>query len=150
MSTLKIVSQLILIAILNLKISSAAEYLKYESRHGRQESASVSHNDKSLTNSINLKCPKQEYIHPCDCLELDKRLETDFGGSGEVMPESGTTATPTVEVTIEEVIHPDLIETVVFCKNIRNVQVLNDAIKGFQGMGYYLIINSIESKINLF
>ncbi len=81
---------------------------------------------------------------------MDKRLETDFGGSGEVMPESGTTATPTVEVTIEEVIHPDLIETVVFCKNIRNVQVLNDAIKGFQGMGYYLIINSIESKINLF
>jgi hypothetical protein len=68
MSTLKIVSQLILIAILNFKICSAAEYLKYESRQGRQESASVSRNDKSLTNSINLKCPKQEYIHPCDCL----------------------------------------------------------------------------------
>jgi hypothetical protein len=81
---------------------------------------------------------------------LDKRLETDFGGSGEVMPESGTTATPTIEMTIEEVIHPDLIETVVFCKNIRNVQVLSDAIKGFQGMDYYLIINSIESKINFF
>jgi hypothetical protein len=82
--------------------------------------------------------------------ELDKRLETDFGGSGEVIPESGTTATPTVEVTVEEVIHPDLIETVVFCKNIRNVQVLSDAIKGFQGMDYYQIINSIESKIKYF
>jgi len=77
---------------------------------------------------------------------LDKRLDTDFGGSGDVASDSGTTATPTVEMTIEEVIHPDLIETVAFCKNIRNVQVLTDAIKGFQGINHYIIIY-IKNKI---
>lgn len=143
MDSFKIISPLILIAILNFfNISSAVEYFKYESRQGRQEMGSIlTNNDKSSTNNINYKCPKPEYIHPCDCLELDKRLETDFGGSGEIATESGTTVTPTVEMTVEEVIHPDLIETVVFCKNIRNVQVLTDAIKGFQGhrINYFVL-----------
>jgi len=70
MLSLKIVSQFVLIAFFNLNIASAVEYFKYDSRQGRQhqDSAPVPINDKSLTNTINYKCPKQEYIHPCDCL----------------------------------------------------------------------------------
>ena len=56
-----------------------------------------------------------------------------FEGSGD-MPDAPN-STPTMEVIQEEPIHPDLIETVAFCKNIRNVQVLTEAVRGFQGTG---------------
>ena len=61
--------------------------------------------------------------------ELDKRLEM-MEGSGEA-PDASSNSTPTVEMVEED---PDIIETVAFCKNIRNVQVLTEAIRGFQGM----------------
>ena len=54
-------------------------------------------------------------------------------GSGD-LPEIPTNATPTVEVVEEEPLSSDLIETVAFCKNIRNVQVLTEAVRGFQGL----------------
>ena len=54
-------------------------------------------------------------------------------GSGE-MPDAPSNSTPTVEMIEEEPINSDLIETVAFCKNIRNVQVLTEAIRGFHGM----------------
>lgn len=50
-------------------------------------------------------CPRREDIHPCECLEIPK---------------------------ISEVLK-DEIETVVFCKTIRNSQVLQNAMKGMQG-----------------
>lgn len=50
-------------------------------------------------------CPRREDIHPCECLEI---------------PKSGDGSTP-------------LVETVVFCKTIRNAQVLQNAMKGMQG-----------------
>lgn len=66
--------------------------------------------------------------------ELDKRLDAELEGSGSSeTADSATTESPAVDLALEEPIHPDLIETVAFCKNIRNVQVLTDAIKGFQG-----------------
>lgn len=150
MSYIKIVSNIILIAFLNLNSiydSFAVDYFKYESRTGRQqaESGQLLLHEKRSINSYNLKCPKQEYIHPCDCLELDKRVDSEFEGSGEVESESQTTNTPTVDLTIEEVIHPDLIETVAFCKNIRNVHVLTEAIKGFQGHRInYLVLDGCK------
>lgn len=64
------------------------------------------------------------------CLELDKRYEM-MEGSGDSNPAS---VTPTVEmIEEEEPINPDLMETVAFCKNIINTEVLTEALKGFQG-----------------
>ncbi|KAH7642157.1 hypothetical protein DERF_003197 [Dermatophagoides farinae] len=83
---------------------------------------------------FNYKCPKQHFIHPCDCLELDKRAEMYDDGSGDSGADDITVnGTPTFEMIEEDPIHPDLIETVVLCKNIRNAQVLTEAIRGFQG-----------------
>lgn len=50
-------------------------------------------------------CPRREDIHPCECLEIPKLIAEG----------------------------PDEIETVVFCKTIRNSQVLQNAMKGMQG-----------------
>ncbi|OTF73549.1 hypothetical protein BLA29_014832, partial [Euroglyphus maynei] len=50
------------------------------------------------------------------------------GGGGDII----MNGTPTFEMIEEEPIHPDLIETVVLCKNIRSAQVLTEAIRGFQ------------------
>ena len=61
-------------------------------------------------------------------------MDSEFEGSGSLESDSSTTNAPTIDLPVEEVLHPDLIETVAFCKNIRNVQVLTDAIKGFQGI----------------
>lgn len=52
-------------------------------------------------------------------------------GSGDIS-DASTNSTPTVE--IDEPFNQDLIETVAFCRNIRNVQVLTEAIRGFQGL----------------
>ncbi|KAH9418416.1 hypothetical protein DERP_011278 [Dermatophagoides pteronyssinus] len=85
---------------------------------------------------FNYKCPKQHFIHPCDCLELDKRAEMyddGSGGGGDGDDDITVNGTPTFEMIEEDPIHPDLIETVVLCKNIRNAQVLTEAIRGFQG-----------------
>lgn len=47
---------------------------------------------------------------------------------------TSSSATPTVEmIEEEEPVNPDLIETVAFCKNIINTEVLTEALKGFQG-----------------
>lgn len=54
-------------------------------------------------------------------------------GSGDV-PDVSSNSTPTVEMVEEEPLNGNFIETVSFCKNIRNVQVLTEAIRGFQGM----------------
>lgn len=54
-------------------------------------------------------------------------------GSGDV-PDASSNSTPTVEMVEEEPLNGNFIETVSFCKNIRNVQVLTEAIRGFQGM----------------
>ncbi|GIY53635.1 uncharacterized protein CDAR_58561 [Caerostris darwini] len=51
-------------------------------------------------------CPRKEDIHPCECLEIPKP-DSSSGESG--------------------------IETVAFCKTIRNTQVLQNAMKGMQG-----------------
>lgn len=98
------------------------------------------------------RCPKTHDIHPCDCLELDKRLEegatemSDGSGDGLIADElangSPANVTPTVVmVEVETAINPDHIETVVFCKNIRSVQVLTTAIRGFQGhrVNYFVL-----------
>lgn len=126
-----------------LNFTYGVNYYKYE-RESRSQKNNSGHSGWILT------CPRQEDIHPCDCLELDKRfdgamldisdvetkvnepdiLSTD-SGSGE--PESTTPKVPIVEVAERQELHPDMIETVAFCKNIRNVQVLTDAIKGFRG-----------------
>lgn len=101
------------------------------------------HNQRQLKHDhievYDLKCPKQHSIHPCDCLELDKRVEM-LEGSGELL-EPPTNTTPTVEMIEEEPLNPDLIETVAFCKNIRNVQVLTEAVRGFQGhrVNYFVL-----------
>lgn len=60
-------------------------------------------------------------------------------GSGDNpdIPDASANSTPTVE--IEEPFNPDLMETVAFCKNIRNVQVLTEAIRGFQGLIFKII-----------
>ncbi|CAG2110438.1 unnamed protein product, partial [Medioppia subpectinata] len=139
----EILSNIVVILCLNLNHSLAVEYFKYDARQVRSQPDSggqLSLHEKRSAIVYDLRCPKQEYIHPCDCLELDKR-ETEFEGSGGGDVESGTTGPPNVGFTIEEAIHPDLIETVAFCKNIRNVQVLTDAIKGFQGhrINYFVL-----------
>ena len=54
-------------------------------------------------------------------------------GSGGDVGDGSTNSTPTVEMIEEEPVNPDLIETVAFCKNIRNIQVLTEAIRGFHG-----------------
>ncbi|CAG2166336.1 unnamed protein product [Oppiella nova] len=140
---IRIVSNIILIACLHVDHSLAADYFKYDARQprGHPQSGQISGHEKRSANVYDLRCPKQEYIHPCDCLELDKRLDAEFEGSGGGDEESGTTGAPAVGLTIEEAIHPDLIETVAFCKNIRNVQVLTDAIKGFHGhrINYFVL-----------
>ncbi|KAG8170515.1 hypothetical protein JTE90_015542 [Oedothorax gibbosus] len=51
-------------------------------------------------------CPRREDIHPCECLEIPK----ESSESGE--PSAG-------------------LETVAFCKTIRNTQVFQNAMKGF-------------------
>lgn len=51
-------------------------------------------------------CPRKEDIHPCECLEIPKPDSASGEGS---------------------------IETVAFCKTIRNTQVLQNAMKGMQG-----------------
>ncbi|GBN54954.1 hypothetical protein AVEN_19997-1 [Araneus ventricosus] len=51
-------------------------------------------------------CPRREDIHPCECLEIPK--------SDSASGEAG-------------------VETVAFCKTIRNTQVLQNAMKGMQG-----------------
>lgn len=67
-------------------------------------------------------------------IELDKRAEMYDDGSGDSGADDITVnGTPTFEMIEEDPIHPDLIETVVLCKNIRNAQVLTEAIRGFQG-----------------
>ncbi|KAI7693030.1 hypothetical protein SSS_04256 [Sarcoptes scabiei] len=117
-----------------------------------------------ITITANYKCPKQHLIHPCECFELDKRAEM-FEGSGDgfgdvgggSLDENGVNlgfdgfggisedivinGTPAFEMIEEVPVHPDLIETAVFCKNIRSVQVLTEAIRGFQGhrINYFVI-----------
>lgn len=69
-------------------------------------------------------------------IELDKRAEMyddGSGGGGDGDDDITVNGTPTFEMIEEDPIHPDLIETVVLCKNIRNAQVLTEAIRGFQG-----------------
>ncbi|XP_054159095.1 uncharacterized protein LOC128957374 [Oppia nitens] len=147
MHNLNIVSYIILIAIISQSYTVAVDYFKYESTARQSRVDNDSHrtplaiHEKRSANVYNIKCPKQEYIHPCDCLELDKRVESELESSGDGESDTGTTGTPTLDLTIDDNIHPDLIETVAFCKNIRNVQVLTDAIKGFQGhrINYFVL-----------
>ena len=167
---------IVLLHIFKLNSASAIDYYKYDrqpKQHNHESTGSSSSNGFTLT------CPKPEYIHPCDCLELDKRLDGDLlnAGSAIIGPGDGegsgdgygagvsapiinssdqsstlitsslssssssSSSVPTIEVSQPEMIHPDLIETVAFCKNIRNVQVLTDAIKGFQGhrVNYFVL-----------
>nr|XP_042904332.1 uncharacterized protein LOC122270573 [Parasteatoda tepidariorum] len=58
------------------------------------------------TTQLKVGCPRKEDIHPCECLEVPK----SDSASGEME-----------------------IETVAFCKTIRNAQVLQNAMKGMQG-----------------
>ncbi|KFM81593.1 hypothetical protein X975_02295, partial [Stegodyphus mimosarum] len=60
------------------------------------------------TTSLKVGCPRREDIHPCECLEIPN-------------PEAST-ADGEVQI-----------ETVAFCKTIRNSQVLQNAMKGMQG-----------------
>ena len=73
MSYIKFVSNLIMIAIFNLNTLDvfAVDNFKYESRpvrHQIEGSGQISTHEKRSTPHYNLKCPKPEYIHPCDCL----------------------------------------------------------------------------------
>ncbi len=76
--------------------------------------------------------------------ELDKRLEM-MEGSGDAPPEAASNSTPTVE--IEEPLTQDQIETVAYCKNIRNEQVLTEAIRGFQGKFLFNYVNFLNKNL---
>ncbi|KAH9388582.1 hypothetical protein TYRP_007923, partial [Tyrophagus putrescentiae] len=100
----------------------------YTLQLGQHNHRQLKYNDVEVV--YDYRCPKLHYIHPCYCEELDKRLEM-MEGSGDAPPEAASNSTPTVE--IEEPLTQDQIETVAYCKNIRNEQVLTEAIRGFQG-----------------
>ena len=79
MSYIKFVSNIILIVIFSLNTIDvfAVDLFKYESRHGRHPEGSgqiMPMPEKRSLQTYNLKCPKQEYIHPCDCLGLSQIL----------------------------------------------------------------------------
>ncbi|RWS25699.1 hypothetical protein B4U80_08856 [Leptotrombidium deliense] len=69
-------------------------------------------------------------------------METEFVEEEEVIEQNGHNTTE-IHISFKEEIsseeqqqsqpHPDTIETLVFCKNIRHLQVLEDALKGFSG-----------------
>lgn len=93
-------------------------------------------------------------------VELDKRLEegatemSDGSGDGLIADElangSPANVTPTVVmVEVETAINPDHIETVVFCKNIRSVQVLTTAIRGFQGILVHIMLTLMHLTCSL-
>lgn len=69
-----------------------------------------------------------------------------FDGSGDMSDDITINETPTFEMIEERPVHPDLIETVAYCKNIRNAQVLTTAIQGFQSM--FQSINRLKSNSN--
>lgn len=62
-----------------------------------------------------------------------------FDGFGGISEDIVINGTPAFEMIEEVPVHPDLIETAVFCKNIRSVQVLTEAIRGFQGNVYVTV-----------
>lgn len=82
---------------------------------------------------FNFRCPAADKIYPCDCLELQKGLESEFYDNESIALED--------EVPIEP--HPDIIETVVFCKNIHDKKALVTSVQAFKGHRInYLVIDS--------
>lgn len=82
----------------------------------------------------NFRCPGMDKIKPCDCLEIQKGLSSD-----DYVNESFNESID--DIPIES--HPDIIETVVFCKHIYDVKSLIQSISSFKGHRInYLVIDS--------
>lgn len=78
-------------------------------------------------------------ITPCDCLELEK------GSGNEFEDELINNATLSDDYEVNYEVHPDIIETVVFCKHISHRSTLINALKSFKGYRIsYLVIDSCE------
>ena len=88
--------------------------------------------------SFSVRCPRSSDIYPCDCLELEK-------GSGNEFENSDSLNDTLSDDYYSEEVHPDIIETVVFCKHIYHKTILMNALKSFKGYRInYLVLDSCE------
>ncbi|RWS05783.1 hypothetical protein B4U79_09360 [Dinothrombium tinctorium] len=116
------------------ELSSGQQRQQHQPPENMARNGRVMHSD---TVYFNVRCPRAADIHPCTCYEIVKGMETEFVEE-ETVSQNGSNVTE-VEIVFKEEIsrakqpHPDTIETVVFCRNIDNLQVLTEALKGFNG-----------------
>ncbi|XP_053211410.1 uncharacterized protein LOC128395044 [Panonychus citri] len=104
--------------------------------------------------SYSVRCPPSHLIKPCDCVEIEKGLESEFNENeslaltNETNESSSSSSSNHQGVTGDEINvnsepHPDIIETVVFCKHIYSRKQLMESMKAFKRHRInYLVIDS--------